>query len=83
MHKSCQSRQKIYAVFSRIGLSYEVVEHNNIEQKLNGSISTPATSIFQYSWPVLPHDKYVDVPTDKASNNIVFLYVKHLHMIEK
>ena len=35
--------------FSRIGLSYQVVEHNNIEQQLNGSISVPATSIFQYS----------------------------------
>ena len=32
--------------FTRIGLSYEVVEHNNIEQTLNGSINTPATSIF-------------------------------------
>jgi len=32
-----------------IQICYEVVEHNNIEQKLNGPISTPATSIFKYS----------------------------------
>ena len=49
--------------------------------KLKGSMSTKAHSIFKDPQVIQElsclHDKYVVVPADKASNNIVFVCKKH------